>query len=120
MRHEGNARTGKPMGIKPENLIFKQGPAVIVEGLDAAPEWNGKRGLVESYDTEKGRYRLLVHGRNKTLGVKVACCKLEFVAEQEQHEEQEATRRARVEANVRAALAARELEAEEESTGTDS
>ena len=117
VRHEGNARTGKPMGIKPENLIFKQGPAVIVEGLDAAPEWNGKRGLVESYDTEKGWYRLLVHGRNKTLGVKVACCKLEFVAEQEQHEEQEATRRARVEANVRAALAAREPEAVVGSTG---
>ena len=47
----------------------------------------------------------------------MACCKLEFVAEQEQHEEQEATRRARVEANVRAALAAREPEAVVGSTG---
>jgi tetratricopeptide (TPR) repeat protein len=111
VRHEGNARTGKPIGIKPENLIFKQGSAVIVEGLDGAPEWNGKRGLVESYDAEKGRYRLLVKGRNKTLGVKVPCCKLEFVAEQDQ-QDQEATRRARVEANVRAALAAREQEQE--------
>jgi hypothetical protein len=60
VRHEGNARTGKPIGIKPANLIFRQGSAVIVEGLDAAPEWNGKRGLVESYDAAKGRYRLLV------------------------------------------------------------
>eukprot|EP01046_Picozoa_sp_COSAG06_P038686 COSAG06_NODE_4488_length_4209_cov_3.108759_4_plen_522_part_00 len=113
VRHEGNARTGKPIGIKPENLIFSQGSAVIVEGLDAAPEWNGKRGLVESYDVAKGRYRLLVKGRTKTLGVKVACCKLEFAAEQEQREH-EATRRARVEANVRAALAAREPEVEPE------
>ena len=74
---------------------------------------------MESYDAAKGRYMypLLVHGRNKTLGAKVACCKLEFVAEQEQHEEQEATRRARVEANVRAALAAREPEAVVGSTG---
>ena len=113
VRHGGNARTDKPIGIKPENLIVTQGSAVIVEGLDAAPEWNGKRGLVESYDVAKGRYRLLVKGRTKTLGVKVACCKLEFAAEQEQREH-EATRRARVEANVRAALAAREPEVEPE------
>ena len=63
---------------------LRQGSAVIVEGLDVAPEWNGKRGLVESYDAAKGRYRLLVKGRTKALGVKVACCKLEFAAEQEQ------------------------------------
>ena len=118
VRHEGNAWAGKPIGIKPANLIFKQGVAVIVEGLDAAPEWNGKRGLVESYDAAKGRYRLLVQGRTKALGVKVACCKLEFAAEQEQREH-EATRRARVEANVRAALAAREPEPEAEAGSTD-
>jgi hypothetical protein len=116
VRHEGNAWTGKPIGIKPENLILSQGSAVIVEGLDAAPEWNGKRGLVESHDAAKGRYQLLVKGRTKALGVKVACCKLEFATEQEQ-QEQEATRRARVEANVRAALAARGQEAEAESAG---
>ena len=119
VRHEGNSRTGKPIGIKPENLILYQGSAVIVEGLDAAPEWNGKRGLVESYDAAKGRYRLLVKGRAKALGVKVACCKLEFAVEQEQREH-EATRRARVEANVRAALAAREPEPEAEAGSTDS
>jgi hypothetical protein len=113
VRHDGNWRTGKPIGIKPENLLFRQGAAVIVDGLDAAPEWNGKRGLVESYDAAKGRYQLLIKGRTKTLSVKVACWKLEFAAEQEQRE-QKATRRARVEANVRAALAAREPQAEPE------
>ena len=107
-RYRCQARTGKPIGIKPDNLILSEGSAVIVEGLDAAPEWNGKRGLVESYDAAKGRYQLLVKGRKNTLGVKVACCKLEFAAEQEQRE-QEAMRRARVEANVRAALVAREF-----------
>ena len=66
---------------------------------------------MESYDAEKGRYRLLIKGRTKSLGVKVACVKLEFAAGQEQRE-REATRRARVEANVRAALAAREPEPE--------
>jgi hypothetical protein len=112
VRH-GNIRTDKPIGIKPENLILYQGSAVIVEGLDAAPEWNGKRGLVESYDAAKGRYRLLVRGRTKALGVKALCCKLEFAAEQQEHEHQ-ATRRARVEANVRVALAAREPAPESE------
>jgi hypothetical protein len=116
VRHGDNYRTGKPMGIKPENLIFKHTSAVIVEGLDGAPEWNGKRALVESHDAVKGRYQLLVQGRTKPLGVKAACCKLEFAAEQEQRE-QEATRRARVEANVRAALAAREPEAKAGSSG---
>jgi hypothetical protein len=106
------SRSGEPIGVKPEHFITKKGSAVIVEGLDAAPEWNGKRGLVESYDAAKGRYRLLMKGRgSKPLGVRVACCKLEFAVEQEQRE-QEATRRARVEANVRAALAARESEPE--------
>ena len=115
VRHDGNWRTGEPIRIKPENFIIRQGSAVIVEGLDAAPEWNGKRGLVESYDAAKGRYQLLVKGRTKTLGVKLARCKLEFAVEQEQ-QEHEATRRARVEANVRAALAAREPQVEAEST----
>jgi hypothetical protein len=114
-RVRGNFQASKPIGIKPENLIFSQGSAVIVEGLDAAPEWNGKRGLVESYDAEKGRYRLLIKGRTKSLGVKVACVKLEFAAGQEQRE-REATRRARVEANVRAALLAREPEVEAKGT----
>ena len=116
VRHDGNLWTGKPIGIKPGNLTFRQGSAVIVEGLDAAPEWNGKRGLVESYDVAQGRYQLLVKGRTKPLGVKVACCKLEFAAEQEQ-QEQKAMRRVRVEANVRAALLARASEADFESTG---
>lgn len=98
--------TGKPIGIKPANLILKQGSAVIVEGLEAAPEWNGKRGLVESYDTAKGRYRLLMKERTKVLGVKAAGCKLEFAVEQEQREH-EATRRAEVVASVNVALAAR-------------
>jgi hypothetical protein len=86
VRHDGNERTGKPIGIKPENLVLYKGSAVIVEGLDAAPEWNGKHALVESYDAAKGRYRLMVKGRTKPLGVKVACCKLEFAVEQEQQE----------------------------------
>ena len=44
VRHEGNARTGKPIGVKPHNLIPRQCSAVTAEGLDTAPERNGERG----------------------------------------------------------------------------
>ena len=103
----------KPIAIKPANLVFEQGTAVIVEGLTAAPEWNGKRGLVQSHDAATGRYQLLMKGRKNALGVKFERCKLELVAEEEERA-QEATRRARVEADVRAVLVARELEPEPE------
>jgi hypothetical protein len=112
VRVDGSSSTDKTIGIKPTNLILKNGSAVIVEGNNAAPEWNGKRGLVESCD--KGRYRLLFQGRKKALVVKTAYCKLEFAVEAERHD-REATMRARVEANVRAALAAREQADKKES-----
>ena len=97
---------GKPLAVKPACLVFEQGIAVIVEDLNAQPEWNGKRGLVKSFDSEKRRYQLLFTGRKKPLNVSPKCLKLEFAVEAEQRA-REATRRARVEANVRAALAAR-------------
>ena len=69
----------KPIGIKPANIILYSGSAVIVEGLQAQPEWNGKRGLVERYDEQSGRYTyLLVADREKALNVRPGCCKLEF------------------------------------------
>ena len=82
------------------------GTAVVVEGLRAQPEWNGKRGLVQSFDEEKGRYRLLVRGRAGPLGVRLECCRLESMVE---HERQlhAAARRAEVEEAVRGALEAR-------------
>lgn len=97
--------------INPTNIILKQGTAVIVEGLQTAPEWNGKRGLVESFNEQSGRYTLRVEGRKpQGLNVKLGHCRLESMVEFEaagQKREREATLRARVEANVRAALAAR-------------
>ena len=86
---------------------------MIVEGLQTAPEWNGKRGLVESFNEQSGRYTLRVEGRKpQGLNVKLGRCRLESTSmvefeAAEQKREREATLRARVEANVRAALAAR-------------
>ena len=54
---------------------------MIVEGLCGQPEWNGKRGLVQSFDVEKGRYRLLVKGRAGFLGVRLECCRLESIVD---------------------------------------
>ena len=71
-----------------------------------------KLGLVESYDAAKGRYRLLVM-KERTKGARLACCKLQFAAEQEQREH-EKTRRAQIEASVKAAIALREPEPEPE------
>ena len=91
VRLEGGAPSGKPLGIKPANLALGPGTAVIVEGLRSQPEWNGKRGLVKSVDAEQGRYRLLVKGRARPLGVKLDSCRLESLVEQER-ELQEAAR----------------------------
>ena len=88
------------------NPRLAPGTAVVVEGLRAQPEWNGKRGLVQSFDKEKGRHRLLVKGRAGLLGVRLACCRLESMVE---HERQlhAAERRAEIEEAVRVALEVR-------------
>ena len=82
------------------------GTAVVVEGLLSQPEWNGKRGLVLSFDEERGRYRLLVKGRAALLGVRLECCRLESMVEQER-KLRAAARRAEIEQSVRVALEAR-------------
>ena len=96
----------RPLHIARAKPRLGAGTAVIVEGLRSQPEWNGKRGLVQSFDEEKGRYRLLVKGRVGPLGVRLACCRLESMVE---HERQlhAAARRAEVEEAVRVALEAR-------------
>ena len=96
------------------------GTAVIVEGLCGQPEWNGKRGLVHSFDEEKGRYRLLVKGRAGFLDVRLACCRLESRVEQER-QLQALARRAEVKEAVRVALEARDaaMVAEPESEPAD-
>ena len=47
--------TERPMGIKPANIVLLDSSAVIVEGLQGATEWNGRRGLVESFNEDSGR-----------------------------------------------------------------
>ena len=90
------------------------GTAVIVEGVRSQSEWDGRRGLVQSVDAARGRYKLLVKGRKRPLGVSLACCRLESVVEQERQVQvasEVAAKRAGIEERVRVALAARKAEA---------
>ena len=57
---------------------------MTVEGLCSQPEWNGQRGLVQDCGMERGRYTLLIAGRDRRpLGVRLDCCRLESVVERE-------------------------------------
>ncbi len=119
----------EPLGINPSNLILCQGSAVIIENLVTAPEWNGRRGLIDStagnswfqikdrvepHESEEthvtsqhdltARYTIVVPGRGKPLRVRYDCCRLESLVEPLSAE----AKRAQIEKNVRAAIAARE------------
>ena len=98
-----------PLCLRPR---LGPGTAVIVEGMRSKPEWNDRRGLVQSFDAGRGRYALLVKGRAQPLSVPPGCCRLESVVEQERLL-QVAARRARIEVDVRDALAARNAAAPE-------
>ena len=69
------------MLIKPSNLVFLSGTAVIMEGLKNRVKWNGQRGIVQSFAKEKARYRLAIKGQKNPLHVKQDNCRLESVAE---------------------------------------
>ena len=62
--------------IEPAGLTFSDGTAMVIQGLQSAPQWNGRRGIVQEFDAEKGRYILNIKGRAKPLGLKPNCCRL--------------------------------------------
>jgi tetratricopeptide (TPR) repeat protein len=64
------------MMIKPANVILRDGTAVTIVGLTQAPDWNGRRVLVGSYDEESGRYRMLLKERKKPLAVRTENCRV--------------------------------------------
>ena len=62
------------LDIKPENLLLRNGTAVIIQGLEKTPQWNGQRGLIQDFDTEKRRYAVKIEGRDRTLALNMGCC----------------------------------------------
>lgn len=56
--------------LQAAQLPFKIGDTVEVGGLQGAPQHNGKQGVVQRFDAEKGQFVLKVAGLKKPLAVK--------------------------------------------------
>jgi len=113
----GKSKGRERFNIEPSNLILREATAVVVEGLVSAPEWNDQRGIVNTFDKKKGRYKLHIKGRKGLLSEKPACCTLECFYLRHAEElrlKRVAVMRAQVAANVRATIAAQDSEPEPE------
>jgi hypothetical protein len=77
------------INVRPQNLWLNNGTAVIIGGLDNAPEFNGLRGLIGSFNEEKARYNVFTVGRLKPLGLRSECCQVEGTCNAAQHREPE-------------------------------
>ena len=58
----------------PASLVLAVGTAVIVSGLTGAPELNGRTGVIEGFDDEKGRYAVRLAGRKKPAALRPGNC----------------------------------------------
>jgi hypothetical protein len=83
------AKGTRSMAIKPANFLLKDGTAVLIQGLQAAPEWNGCSAVIKSGGAEttdvnlpaaQKRYVVLVEGRNRALRIPIACCRIEVAS----------------------------------------
>ena len=68
--------------LKPANLRLREGSAVVVTNLKAAPELNGQKGIVEGWLEEKGRYavRLEDKRRKKAANLRPENCRADVLA----------------------------------------
>jgi len=67
----GNSLDPETICVKPSNIILARGSEVIISGLKSAKDLNGKKGVVEKWDVEAGRYAILLSdGSNKKISVK--------------------------------------------------
>ena len=58
----------------PASVVLAVGTSVIVSGLTGAPELNGRTGVVEGFDDEKGRCSVHVEGRKKPAALRPQNC----------------------------------------------
>jgi hypothetical protein len=66
----GNLRALKVQGTADQVSMeafreFTEGSSVEVHGLGSAPQYNGKRGVVRSVESPKGRYLVVLDGGKK-------------------------------------------------------
>lgn len=62
----------KPKAEEPKDpaTLFAVGDTVEINGLQGAPQHNGKQGIVQRFDPDKGRFVLKIAGTKKPLAVK--------------------------------------------------
>ena len=58
----------------PASLVLEVGTSVTVSGLTGAPELNGRTGVVEGFDEEKGRCAVRFAGRKKPAALRPQNC----------------------------------------------
>lgn len=78
---------GKNIALKPPNLFLNTGTAVIIHGLQQAPEYNGRRGLLFAdpkssvkADTAVDRHTCRIEGRDKDMRLRPDCFRVEGVS----------------------------------------
>ena len=78
---------GKNLALKPPNLYLNTGTAVIIQGLQQAPEYNGRRGLLYAdpessvqEDIPVDRHTCRVMGREKGMRLRPDCFRVEGVS----------------------------------------
>jgi hypothetical protein len=84
---EASAADGEEVYVvlQPENLYLNPGSAVIIEGLQQAPQYNGQRALCVREDAgvlsiNVERHACLVQGREKPMWLRPACFRVEGLA----------------------------------------
>jgi tetratricopeptide (TPR) repeat protein len=66
--------------LKPANLVLAAGSAVVATGLVGAPELNGRKGRVMSWDVEAGRYAIRLDGESRPKRLKPDSCRADVLA----------------------------------------
>jgi hypothetical protein len=65
---------GERVNLKPQNLILREGAAVVVDGVQSQPELNGREGTVLEFDAGRGRYKVRLEGEARMKMLKPECC----------------------------------------------
>jgi len=63
---------GGVVALKAANIVLPPGTRVKVQGLSGAPQYNGRWGQVESFDSDSGRYNVKM--TDKVLALKAENC----------------------------------------------
>ena len=68
------------ISLTPANLVLAEGSAVVATGLTGAPELNGRRGTIEGWDEETGRYAVRLEGERRRKRLRPENCRADVLA----------------------------------------